>query len=188
MKLTEKEQKIARLALDKGAKDGERQAAAAKLIDSLYACGVTVEDIENESVLVEYDDHLDTETVYRNRPAPPPTAPGDIFEGVTVDNLRQPGYSKRAKDVPAELEREIYAWHGIRDHTGFVIDHLVPVELAGRSTLANLWPLRVEDAKRKDRLSAKLHELVLSGRLELGAAQREIASNWIEAYKKYVSP
>lgn len=45
MKLTEKEQKIARLALDKGAKDGERQAAAGKLIDSLYARGVTVEDI-----------------------------------------------------------------------------------------------------------------------------------------------
>ena len=114
--------------------------------------------------------------------------PGDVFEGVTVDDLRQPGHSKRARDVPAELEREIYAWYGIRDHTGFVIDYLVPVELAGRSTLGNLWPLRVEDAKRKDRLVAKLYELVLSGRLQLGAAQREIASNWIEAYKKYVSP
>jgi Protein of unknown function (DUF4236) len=60
--------------------------------------------------------------------------PGDIFEGVTVDDLRKSGYSKRARDVPAELEREIYAWYAIRDHTGFVIDHLVPVELAGRST------------------------------------------------------
>jgi len=62
------------------------------------------------------------------------------------------------------------------------------VELAGRSTLANLWSLRVDDAKRKDRLVTKLRELVSSGQLELGAAQREIASNWIEAYKKYVSP
>jgi hypothetical protein len=76
----------------------------------------------------------------------------------------------------------------ISDHTGFVIDHLVPVELAGRSTLANLWPQRVEDAKRKERMAAKLHELVLSGQLRLGTAQREIAANWIEAYKKYVSP
>jgi hypothetical protein len=114
--------------------------------------------------------------------------PGDIFEGVTVNDLRQPGYSERARDVPAELMREIYAWYGISDHTGFVIDHLVPVELAGRSTLANLWPQRIGDAKRKDRLAAKLHELVLSGQLELGTAQREIAANWIEAYKKYVSP
>jgi len=114
--------------------------------------------------------------------------PGDIFEGVTVDDLRQPGYSERHRQVPAELKREIYAWYGISDHTGFVIDHLVPVELAGRSELGNLWPQRIEDAKRKDRLEAKLHELVLSGQLELGTAQREIAANWIEAYKKYVSP
>ena len=114
--------------------------------------------------------------------------PGAIFEGVTVDDLRRPDFSKRAREVPAELEREIYAWYGISDHTGFVIDHLVPVELAGRTTVANLWPLRVEVAKRKDRLVVRLHDLVLSGQLELGAAQREIASNWIEAYKKYVSP
>jgi type IV secretory pathway TrbL component len=35
MKLTEKEQKVARLAFDKAAQPGERQAAAAKLIESL---------------------------------------------------------------------------------------------------------------------------------------------------------
>jgi hypothetical protein len=59
MKLTEEEQEIARLALDKGAKDGERQAAAAKLVESLYARGVSVEDIEKTSVRVEYRDrHL----------------------------------------------------------------------------------------------------------------------------------
>ena len=40
MKLTEKEEKIARLALDKAAQPGERQAAAAKLIESLYVRGV----------------------------------------------------------------------------------------------------------------------------------------------------
>jgi hypothetical protein len=107
--------------------------------------------------------------------------PGDIFEGVTVDDLRQPGYSERHRHVPAELKREIYAWYGISDNTEFVIDHLIPVELAGRSTLGNLWPQRIEHAKRKDRLEAKLHELVLSGQLELGTAQREIAANWIEA-------
>jgi hypothetical protein len=48
MKLTPKEKKIARLALDKAAQPGERQAAAAKLIESLYARGVTIEDIEKE--------------------------------------------------------------------------------------------------------------------------------------------
>jgi hypothetical protein len=40
----------------------------------------------------------------------------------------------------------------------------------------------------KDRLEDKLHKLVCSGQLDLKTAQKAIASNWIEAYKKYVSP
>jgi hypothetical protein len=38
----------------------------------------------------------------------------------------------------------------------------------------------------KDALERKLHNLVCAGELDLKTAQREIASNWIEAYKKYV--
>ena len=38
----------------------------------------------------------------------------------------------------------------------------------------------------KDALERKLHKLVCAGQLNLKTAQREIASNWIEAYKKYV--
>jgi hypothetical protein len=65
MKLTDRETKIARLALDKGAKNGERQAAAIKLIESLYARGVSVEELDNTPII---------ETVYRNvyrDPEPP---------------------------------------------------------------------------------------------------------------------
>jgi hypothetical protein len=63
MKLTEKEEKIARLALDKAAADGERAAAATKLIESLHARGVTVEDIQEAEVHTEY--------VYSDPPPPP---------------------------------------------------------------------------------------------------------------------
>jgi hypothetical protein len=67
MRLTAKEEKIARLALDKGAQPGERDAAAIKLINSLQARGVTVEDIEK--VIVR-------EKVIKLKvamPSPPPT-------------------------------------------------------------------------------------------------------------------
>jgi hypothetical protein len=37
----------------------------------------------------------------------------------------------------------------------------------------------------KDALERKLHRLVCAGEVDLKTAQREIASNWIEAYKKY---
>jgi hypothetical protein len=60
MKLTEKEEKIARLALDPAAKDGEQASAANKLIESLKARGVRVEDILKEP-------EVRTEYVYQNR-------------------------------------------------------------------------------------------------------------------------
>ena len=44
------------------------------------------------------------------------------------------------------------------------------------------------NAQVKDGLEDKLHKLVCSGQLDLKTAQQAIASNWIEAYKKYVSP
>jgi hypothetical protein len=44
------------------------------------------------------------------------------------------------------------------------------------------------NAQVKDRLEDKLHELVCSGQLDLTTAQQAIASNWIEACKKYLSP
>ena len=46
MQLTDEEEKIARLASDRGARPGERVSAATELINSLQARGVTVEDIE----------------------------------------------------------------------------------------------------------------------------------------------
>jgi hypothetical protein len=38
----------------------------------------------------------------------------------------------------------------------------------------------------KDALERKLHKLVCAGQLDLKTAQHEIASDWIEGYKKYV--
>jgi hypothetical protein len=39
----------------------------------------------------------------------------------------------------------------------------------------------------KDALERKLHKLVCAGQLDLKTAQSQIASNWIEAYQKYVA-
>jgi hypothetical protein len=68
VKLTEKEEKIARLAFDKAAQPGERQAAAAKLMKSLYVRGVSVEDIEREYVRIEYRERVRTKMICRDRP------------------------------------------------------------------------------------------------------------------------
>lgn len=41
------------------------------------------------------------------------------------------------------------------------------------------------NAHVKDDLEERLHQLVCGGNLDLTTAQRDIATNWIAAYKKY---
>jgi hypothetical protein len=119
--------------------------------------------------------------------------PGDAF-GVTVQDLCVPGYTKKVRNVPAEMKREVYEEYGITSHDpgDYEVGHLIPLELGGSNSIKNLWPESHRttpwNAQVKDRLEAKLHELVCSGRLDLKTAQQAIATNWIEAYKLYVSP
>jgi hypothetical protein len=69
-------------------------------------------------------------------------------------------------------------------------DHLVPLCLAGApQDPANLWPQPLVgpwSAIRKDALEAKLCRLACDGKVRLEEAQREIATDWVTAYKKYI--
>ncbi len=69
-------------------------------------------------------------------------------------------------------------------------DHLVPLCLAGApQDPANLWPqprFGEWNADRKDNLEAKLCRLACDGKVPLWEAQREIATDWIAAYRKYI--
>jgi len=98
------------------------------------------------------------------------------------------------RNVPAEMKREVYEEYGITSHGSgdYEVDHLIPLELGGSNSIKNLWPESHRtspwNAQVKDRLEGKLHELVCDGMIDLKTAQQAIASNWIEAYKLYVSP
>ena len=137
------------------------------------------------------------QVVLAQQPTPivpdPKLTPGDAFE-VTAQDLCVPGYTKKVRNVPAEMKREVYQEYGITSHGSgdYEVDHLIPLELGGSNSIKNLWPESHRtspwNAQVKDRLEGKLHELVCSGQLDLKTAQQAIASNWIEAYKMYVSP
>jgi len=138
-----------------------------------------------------------TQVVLAQQPTPivpdPKLTPGDTFD-VTTQDLCVPGYAKKVRNVPEEVRRQVYREYGITSHGrgDYEVDHLISLELGDSNSIKNLWPESYRtspwNARVKDRLEDKLHQLVCSGQLDLKTAQEAIASNWIEAYQKYVSP
>jgi hypothetical protein len=95
------------------------------------------------------------------------------------------------KVVPVALQRKVFEEYGIAgaDPRAYEVDYLVTPALGGADDIHNLWPhsysATVWNAQVKDTLEDRLREMVCDGSLELTEAQREIAANWIPAYKKY---
>ena len=100
----------------------------------------------------------------------------------------QPGTGNKA--VPAVLQREVFREYGIpgADPGAYEVDYLVTPALGGADDIRNLWPhshSAVWNAQVKDALEDRMREMVCGGDLDLSEAQREIATDWISAYKKY---
>jgi hypothetical protein len=105
--------------------------------------------------------------------------------------------TKDERNVPDSEKKAVYASYGIARCTdycsgqeGCEIDHLISLELGGANTTDNLWPQPYQgewNAHDKDRLENKLHHMVCTEKtISLKDAQKEIATDWIAAYTKYV--
>jgi hypothetical protein len=121
----------------------------------------------------------------------PSRTPGATLP-VTARDICVSGYTQKVRNVPAALKRHVYQSYGIPSHRPgeFEVDHLISLELGGSNAERNLWPqpyqTRPWNAHVKDRLENELHRRVCDGEMDLGTAQREIAGNWIAAYRHYV--
>ncbi|MGA9884518.1 MAG: hypothetical protein WBQ34_12435 [Candidatus Acidiferrales bacterium] len=93
--------------------------------------------------------------------------------------------------VSGGLRQQVFKEYGIADApaAGYEVDYLITPGLGGADDIRNLWPEPRYDTTWnsfvKDQLEEYLHHAVCGGKISLPAAQREIASNWIAAYKKY---
>jgi hypothetical protein len=108
----------------------------------------------------------------------------------TAADICNPDYDNPEEDIPVELKERVFARYGIgRYEVGYNVDHLIPPKLGGTNSIKNLWPQPLAGVwcwYRKNRLERRLRKLVCSGQLTLAQAQREIATDWVSAYKKYV--
>lgn len=72
---------------------------------------------------------------------------------------------------------------------GYEYDHLVSLELGGAVNDArNLWPEPGATPNPKDAVENALHRMVCNGQMQLAAAQRIIATNWISSGRGHSAP
>ena len=123
----------------------------------------------------------------------PHKTPGDVL---TTDPrvICAPGYIQTVRTVSESLKAQVFQSYGIVNPPPgkYQIDHLIPLELGGSRGLRNLWPQSYGtpgvNATVKDRLEARLHKLACDGSISFETARHAIASNWQEAYVRYLGP
>lgn len=110
---------------------------------------------------------------------------------VTIDNVCSMAHEEVVRDVSKRMRQEVLQEYGIMNAPAadYEIDYLIAPGLGGTDDIHNLWPepytSSTWNAYVKDALEERLHDLVCTGGLDLSTAQRDIATDWIAAYKKY---
>ena len=119
----------------------------------------------------------------------PSLTPGAVIAVTREQVCSAPQPKNRA--VPVALRRRVFEEYGLlsSEPQAYEVDYLITPALGGADDIRNLWPQSynsaVWNARVKDALEDRLHDMVCGGKLDLASAQEEISSDWIAAYKKY---
>jgi hypothetical protein len=117
-------------------------------------------------------------------PLPDPACtPGAYYPRATLAKICVAGYTARARRVSSSTEQKVYAAYGItrRLQGQYELDHLVPLELGGSNSIANLFPeaaLPRPGYHEKDVVENAAHDDACDRRRGLRALQRQIARDW----------
>jgi hypothetical protein len=110
---------------------------------------------------------------------------------VALHDICGPERSARTQPIPASVHQVVFARYGAdyRRAAEYELDYLITPELGGVADEQNLWPQPFArtpwNAYVKDELERLLHQRVCDGQIDLASAQREMASDWIAAYKRH---
>jgi hypothetical protein len=109
---------------------------------------------------------------------------------VTVQELCSP-VAREQRQISAAVRDQVLRGYRMEQVSAdeYELDYLITPELGGAPDAQNLWPQRYAsrnwNAYVKDQLERYLPRLVCNGSVPLQTAQRDIAVDWIAAYKKY---
>jgi hypothetical protein len=117
--------------------------------------------------------------------------PGATREVTAISDVCAMAHEDVVEEVPTSVRQEVFRRYGIVNAraSDYEIDYLIAPGLGGVGDISNLWPESYAsgtwNAHVKDELEERLHEMVCNGEIDLSVAQRDIAIDWIAAYKKY---
>lgn len=95
--------------------------------------------------------------------------PGSVFPGTTASEICIVGWAAAHRNVSYRLKELVYRRYGITHRNpygqpgSYEIDHLIPLELGGSNSLANLWPEPFPGYESKDFTENTLRALVCEG-------------------------
>jgi hypothetical protein len=110
---------------------------------------------------------------------------------VAIEHLCSPSRIGHVEPVPVVVHRSVFERYGAdyRRAAEYELDYLITPELGGVPDARNLWPQPFAgtawNAYVKDELERLLHRRVCEGTLGLAEAQKEMAGDWISAYKRH---
>ena len=129
----------------------------------------------------------------------PVLTPGAINPNVTQDNIQSTvcvkGYTKTIRPPASftnKLKKRQIRGYGYADLNPkhYEEDHLIALSIGGApDDSRNLWPEPRNSewgAEKKDQLEFVIYKMVCKQEISLAGAQHEMATNWIEAWKRYV--
>ena len=120
----------------------------------------------------------------------------DVTQATIKDTICVANWTKTIRPATSytnKLKRDQIREYGYRDKdpANYEEDHLISLQLGGHPTdPRNLWPEpyhRRCGARIKDVLESRLKRNVCAGKMTLDEAQKRIASNWVNAYRSFVS-
>lgn len=144
----------------------------------------TQPQVENATTYTIYGDECDF-TVYNGIRLPDKDCtPGSTFDNVSLEQLCEVGYTDEVRDVSTKTKDEVYEAYGITNHSGYIIEHLVALQLSGDNNKTNLYPNPKEDAYKKTKLEYYLRKGVCNGTYDLTYVQERMSDNWVMLYEE----
>src|SRR5580658_2690178 len=132
-------------------------------------------------------------TLVESEPGPIPDkqlTPGATLPVTTAEICRADDTGE-THPIPVSMRQKVFQEYRTAESRAseYEVDFLITPGLGGADDIRNLWPepysATVWNAHVKDALEDRLHDMVCAGQLDLATAQRDIATDWISAYKKY---